>query len=245
MAGKDKAATRDAAKAQRATKRDEQRTKRGQLLQAFKLQLKEDRALLPWMLGVFVGIAAVVFVIGLLLGKQWFLLPVGIILGVAGALLVFARRAQRNIYGKAEGQPGAGAWALDQLRGQWRVTQAVAGTTQLDAVHRVLGLPGVILVAEGAPHRVKSLLAQEKKRVSRVVGQTPIYDVIIGNDDGQVPLSKLNRHMMKLPRNISREQLDTLETKLAALGNRGASLPKGPMPQGAKMRNVQRTIRRR
>ncbi|MBO0840140.1 MAG: DUF4191 domain-containing protein [Sciscionella sp.] len=241
MAGKDKAATQEAAKA----RREASRAKRGQLFQAFKLQLKEDRALLPWLLGVFLGITAVVFVVGIFLGMQWFLLPVGILLGVAGALLVFGRRAQRNIFSKAEGQPGAGAWALDQLRGQWRVTQAVAGTTQLDAVHRVLGLPGVILVAEGAPHRVKSLLAQEKKRVSRVVGKTPIYDVTIGNDDGQVPLSKLNRHLMKLPRNISREQLDTLEKKLAALGNRGAALPKGPMPQGAKMRNVQRTIRRR
>ena len=46
----------------------------------------------------------------------------------------------------------------------------------------------VVLVAEGAPHRVKTLLAQEKKRVSRLVGDTPIYDVIVGNEEGQVPL---------------------------------------------------------
>ncbi|HEX8868002.1 MAG TPA: DUF4191 domain-containing protein, partial [Lentzea sp.] len=33
--------------------------------------------------------------------------------------------------------------------------------------------------------------------------------------------------------------------RLSALSSRGAALPKGPMPAGAKMRNVQRTLRRR
>ena len=89
------------------------------------------------------------------------------------------------------------------MRGQWRVTPGVAGTTHLDAVHRVIGRPGVILVAEGAPHRVKSLLAQEKKRTARVVGTTPIYDIVVGNEEGQIPLGKLQRHLMKLPRNIT------------------------------------------
>jgi hypothetical protein len=102
-----------------------------------------------------------------------------------------------------------------------------------------------VLIAEGAPHRVKALLAQEKKRVARVVGDTPIYDVIVGNDEGQIPLRRLQQHIMKLPRNISPSQIDSLETRLAALASRGAALPKGPLPAGAKMRNVQRTIRRR
>jgi len=50
---------------------------------------------------------------------------------------------------------------------------------------------------------------------------------------------------MKLPNNLKPAQIDTLEKRLAALAARGAQLPKGPMPAGAKMRNVQRTIRRR
>ena len=66
------------------------------------------------------------------------------------------------------------------MRGDWRVTSGVAGTQQLDAVHRVLGRPGIILVAEGVPSRVRGLLAQEKKKVARVVGETPIYDIIVG-----------------------------------------------------------------
>jgi hypothetical protein len=176
---------------------------------------------------------------------QWAFLGPGVVLGALGAVLLFGRRVSRTVYRKADGQPGAAGWALDQMRGNWRVTQAVAGTTQLDAVHRVLGQPGVILVGEGAPHRVKSLLAQEKKRLSRVVGSTPIYDIVIGNGEGEVPLRKLQQHMMKLPKNISKTEVDRLEKGMAALANRGAALPKGPLPQGAKMRNVQRTLRRR
>src|SRR2546421_180034 len=109
----------------------------------------------------------------------------------------------------------------------------------------LLGAPGVILVGEGAPHRVKNLVSQEKKRVARLVGDTPIYDIVIGTEDGELPLKRLQPYLMKLPRNLKPAQVDALEAKLAALGNRGAALPKGPMPAGAKMRNVQRTIRRR
>jgi hypothetical protein len=244
MAGKqDKSATKAAA----AQRRAERRAKRGQIFEAFKVQRREDKLLLPLMIGAVVLAVVVAFVVGLFFDLQWTLLPLGVVVGVLLAVIIFGRRVQRTVYGKAEGQPGAAAWALDNMRGRWTVTQAVAGTTQLDVVHRVLGRPGVILVAEGVPHRVKGLLAQEKKRVARVVGDTPIYDVIVGNDEGQIPLRRLQQHIMRLPRNISPSLVDSREARLAALASRGAgaAMPKGPIPQGAKMRNVQRAMRRR
>lgn len=238
----DKAAAKEAKRARKA----EAKAKRRQLLQAFNMQRKEDKALVPLMLAALLVVTGVVFGIGWLIGGlEWVLLPVGIALGLLAAVVLFGRRVQKNVYGKAEGQPGAAAWALDNMRGRWRVTPTVAGTTQLDAVHRVIGRPGVVLVAEGAPQRVKALLAQEKKRVARVVGDTPIYDLIVGNDENQVPLRKLQSRIMKLPNNLKPAQIDSLEKRLAALATRGAQMPKGPMPQGAKMRNVQRAIRRR
>ena len=242
MAGKpDKAAKKEA----RQRKRAAAKQRRAQIWQAFQMQRREDKALIPWMLVAFVGAVAVVFAIGLIFGLEWVFLPLGIALGVLAAISVFGRRVQRSVYRKADGQPGAAGWALDNMRGQWRVTQGVAGTTHLDAVHRVIGRPGVVLVAEGAPHRVKSLLAQEKKRISRVVGNLPIYDIVVGNEDEQVPLAKLQRHLQKLPRNITVKQMDTIEARLAALGSRAAAMPKGPLPAGAKMRSMQRTVRRR
>lgn len=242
MAGKQ---DKEAAKQAKREKRAASKARRGQLFEAFKMQRREDPMLIPWMVGSIVVVAGVLFGIGFIFGIQWTLLPLGIVLGILLAVIIFGRRVQRTVYGKADGQPGAAAWALENLRGKWKVTPTVAATTQLDAVHRVLGHPGVILVAEGAPHRVKNLLAQEKKRVSRLVGDTPIYDVTIGHEDKQVPLKKLQSHLTKLPRNLKPAQVDALEAKLAALGSRGAAMPKGPMPAGAKMRNVQRTIRRR
>jgi uncharacterized protein DUF4191 len=237
----DKAAKKEARQAKRA----ESKARRRQIWEAFKMQRREDKALVPLMVGVFLGATLIVFGIGWLFDVHWFVLPIGIAIGVLAAISVFGRRVQGAVYRKADGQPGAAGWALDNMRGRWRVTPGVAGTTHLDAVHRVIGRPGVILVAEGAPHRVKTLLAQEKKRIARVVGSTPIYDVVVGSDEGQVPLRKLQRHLMKLPRNISPAEMDSIEGRLAALGSRAAALPKGPLPAGAKMRSVQRTVRRR
>jgi hypothetical protein len=229
----------------RRQKREASKARRKQIFEAFRIQRREDSRLIPWMLVAFLGSVAVVFGIGLIFGLEWIFLPFGVAAGVLAAVSVFGRRVQRSVYTKADGQPGAAGWALDNMRGQWRVTQGIAGTTQLDAVHRVIGRPGVILVAEGAPHRVKNLVAQEKKRTARVVGSTPIYEVVVGNEEGEVPLRRLQRHLMKLPRNISVKEMDSIQTRLAALGSRAAALPKGPMPAGAKMRSVQRTVRRR
>jgi Domain of unknown function (DUF4191) len=246
MAGKpDKAAQKEVQQAAKREKRAASKQRRQQIWQAFQQQRRDDKKLLPLMIGSLLLAGALAFGIGLFFGLEWVLLPLGIAIGALIAISIFGRRVQNSVYAKADGQAGAAGWALDNMRGQWRVTSGVAGTTHLDAVHRVIGRPGVILVGEGAPHRVKTLLAQEKKRTSRVVGTTPIYDVLVGNEEGQVPLKGLQRHLTKLPRNISPAQMDDIEKRLAALGSRAAAMPKGPMPAGTKMRSIQRTVRRR
>ncbi|NLG56241.1 MAG: DUF4191 domain-containing protein [Rhodococcus sp.] len=240
--------TKEAKAAAKAARKAASKERRTQMWQAFQLQRKEDKSLLPWMIGAFLAVTGVLFGLGFIWGVQWYLLPIGLMFGVLAAFIIFGRRVQKSVYAKADGQAGAAAWALDNLRGTWRVTPAVSGTTQLDAVHRVIGRPGVIFVAEGSPQRVRSLIAQEKKKTARLIGDTPIYDVIIGNGEGQLPLSKLQSYLNKLPRNINAKQMDNIEGRLKALKNRGgggAALPKGPMPGGAKMRGIQRTMRRR
>ena len=160
-------------------------------------------------------------------------------------MIVFGRRAQGSAYRQVEGQPGAAAWVLEGMRGDWRVSSGVAGTQQLDAVHRVLGRPGIILVAEGVPSRVRPLLAQEKKKVARVVGETPIYDIIVGDDEGQVPLRKLSAHVMKLPRNLTAAEVNSLGRRMSALGGARMPVPGGPLPGGKSMSVSQRQVRRR
>jgi hypothetical protein len=214
--------------------------------QAYSLTRKNDPKL-PWiLLIVFVAIAAVVELIGILVvGSPYVLIPLAVLGGLLGALIVFGRRAQGSAYRQAEGQPGAAAWVLEGMRGNWQVTAGVAGTPQMDAVHRVLGRPGVVLVAEGNPNRVRGLLAQEKKRVSRVVGDTPIYDIIVGDDAGQVPLRKLSSHVTKLPRNITAGEVNALNKRMSAMGGQRMPVPGGPLPGGKQMTVSQRQVRRR
>jgi hypothetical protein len=239
-----------AAKAQaQAARKAASRERRGQLWQAFNIQRKEDKRLLPYMIGAFVLIVGVSVAVGLWAGGLTAItfIPLGVVLGGLMMFIIFGRRAQKSIYRKAEGQTGAAAWALDNLRGKWRVSTGVAATGHFDAVHRVLGRPGVILIGEGSAARVKPLLAQEKKRTARLIGDTPIYDIVVGNGEGEVPLAKLERHLTKLPANITVKQMDSLESRLAALGSRAgaAIMPKGPVPNAGKMRGIQRTVRRR
>jgi len=219
------------------------------LWQAFQMQRKEDKQLIPYMAGGFLLTLAVLVALGVWIGgfTMYMMIVLGIALGALVAFAIFGRRAQKSVFSKAEGQAGAAGWALSNMRGKWRVTPGVAVTGHFDAVHRVIGRPGIVFVGEGSPSRVKPLLAQEKKRTARLVGDLPIYDVIVGNGEGEVPLGKLERHLTKLPANISVARMDEVEAKLTALGTKGgaAAIPKGPLPAQAKMRGVQRSARRR
>ena len=244
--GKPAKLTRAEKKAARATKRASRRETWRNVWQAFTLTRRNDNRLIPYMIISGVLTAAVVYFVVSLFAGRYLPIPVAVLAGGVVALFVFSRRAQTSMYTQAEGTPGAAAWLLqNNLRGDWRVAAGVAGTSQLDAVHRLVGRPGVVLVGEGAPHRVRGLIAQEKRRVARVAGDTPIYDVIVGTDEGEVPLRKLNNYLFKLPRNLDKGQVSALDKRLQALGGGKPPLPGGPMPTGAKVRNVQRTVRRR
>ncbi|MCQ4363701.1 DUF4191 domain-containing protein [Mycobacterium gordonae] len=244
-AAENKAAKAEAAAARKAASKQ----RRAQLWQAFNMQRKQDKRLLPYMIGAFVLIVAASVAVGVWAGGLTMIVMIlfGLLLGALVAFIIFGRRAQRSVFQQAEGQTGAAAWVLDNLRGKWRVTPGVAATGHFDAVHRVIGRPGVILVGEGSATRVKPLLAQEKRRTARVVGEVPIYDIIVGNGEGEVALAKLERHLNRLPANITAKKMDTLESRLAALGSRAgaAMMPKGPLPNSGKMRGVQRTVRRK
>jgi hypothetical protein len=213
--------------------------------QAYTLTAKNDPKL-PWILLIaFVVVAGVIELVGILFDSPFIFLPLALITGALAALIIFGRRAQGSAYRQVEGQPGAAAWVLEGMRGDWRVTSGVAGTAQMDAVHRVLGRPGVVLVAEGVPSRVRGLLAQEKKKVARIVGDTPIYDIVVGDEEGQVPLRKLSTHVMKLPRNLTAAEVNALGRRLSAMGGGRMPVPGGPLPGGKQMSVSQRQVRRR
>jgi Domain of unknown function (DUF4191) len=100
-------------------------------------------------------------------------------------------------------------------------------------VHRAVGKPGVILVGEGSPTRLPSLLAAEKKRVARVAYDIPIFDIQVGDNEGQVSIRKLQRHIMKMPRNLKNSAVSDLNYRLKALPQ-SFQAPKGPLPRSGR-----------
>ncbi|MEU4835715.1 DUF4191 domain-containing protein [Streptosporangium sp. NPDC023615] len=179
------------------------------------------------------GTLVLFVVIGLVTG-WWYLFPLGIMLALTVGLVVFGQLAQRAQYSMLHGQTGAAAAILQSMRGNWEVTPAVAVTRDQDIVHRVVGYPGIVLVSEGPGNRVQRMLVAEKKRVQRVALDVPVYDVQSGDGEGQIPLAKLQRHLMKLPRNLKKPAVYEINNRLKALPQT-MPMPKGPLPRGAKM----------
>jgi hypothetical protein len=178
----------------------------------------------------------VVLAIGFLVALPIYFGILGVLGGVLAATIVFGKRAEKAAFSQIEGQPGAAAAAMNMLRKGWSVTPAVAATRNQDIVHRAIGRPGVVLVGEGSsPQRVAALLATEKKKVARFVPDVPVYELQAGSYEGQVPLRRLNRRMMKLPRNLSTAQAGEVTRRLRALGSMNLPIPKGPMPKNVRM----------
>jgi hypothetical protein len=207
-------------------------------IQQFRMAVGMVRKANPWALPIVVasglGVLVLLVVIGLATGLIGFLAPLGVLGGLLTAMIIFGRYAQSAQYAAIEGQPGAAAAILQTMRGGWTVTPAVSANRSMDVVHRAVGKPGVVLVGEGSPSRLPSLLAAEKKRISRVAYDVPIYDMQVGNEEGQIPVRKLQRKLMRLPRNLKGQTVAELNYRLKALP---ASLqaPKGPMPKTGRM----------
>jgi hypothetical protein len=210
-------------------------------LQQYALAWRQVREVDPRMVvWVLLG-AAIGILIGVGIGAVSPFLPIvsmvafGLLFGLLGALLVFNRRATKAQLRAIEGQPGAAAAVLQTLRGQWFVTPAVAVNAKQDMVHRVIGRCGVVLVGEGAGQRVKGLLAKERKRMTRAVGDVTVTTIVVGDGDGETPLRKLQVTVTKLPRGLKKGEVPRLERKLKPL-DRDLPIPKGIDPMAAASR---------
>jgi Domain of unknown function (DUF4191) len=209
-----------------------------QIRQAYVLGHKGDPRL-PWvLLAVGFGVFAAFLVVGFLLASPVAFGILGVPGGLAGTSFVFGRRVERSVYRQIDGQPGAAMQSLSTLRRGFTVDkEPLTANRQQDVVWRVIGKCGVVLVSEGPSSRAQHLLAAQRKRHERVLGDIPIHEVQAGNDEGQVPIRKLGRTIMKLPRTLKGSQMTELDHRLKALSvNQGAiPIPKGPLPRGIKV----------
>jgi hypothetical protein len=193
-----------------------------QIGQVFSFTAKQDKWFVP-LLAAAVLIPA--------FGLVW--IPVGVMVALLLALVVLNLRSNAAMMNAAEGQPGAAASIVENMRGDWRVRAAASSTTQFDMVHIVIGRPGVILLGEGQAQRVRGLLGQEKRRLSKVIGTAPLFDYVIGTGEGELSIRKLRTTMMKLPRNLTGKDVNALDKRLAALMAR-PQMPKGAIPKNMR-----------
>ncbi len=194
---------------------------------------------MPIIIGSGLATLVILVVVGLATGLLALLIPLGVLLGILVMVILFGRFAQAAQYSTIEGQPGAAAAVLENMRGNWTVTPAIAANRNMDVVHRAVGKPGVILVGEGSPTRLASLLAAEKKRVARVAYEVPITEFQVGSAEGQVPISKLQRKIMRLPRQLKPDAISDLNHRLKAL-QPSLQAPKGPIPRNARQPRMPR-----
>ncbi len=213
-----------------------------QLRQAYKITKQSDRNVGLFMLLAFVlgaGIPAVLLLTFVGTGVLAIVLTViiSVLFGILGALFVLGRRAEKAAYSQVEGQTGAAAGALQMLRRGYHVKQAAAFNKNQDVVHRVVGRPGIVLVGEGNSTRVRSLIASERKKHARIVGdEVPVLEVVVGRGEGEVPLPKLIKHVRKLPNAIKPAEQTAILNKLKALDamRPAAPMPRGPVPTSMK-----------
>lgn len=211
-----------------------------QIAASYRMTKQSDPRIGLILLLTFVVAAALGFGLFTLLPGGWILdLVTAVMVGILAVLVVFGRRAQKAAYSQIEGQPGAAAAALGMLRRGWKTDAAIAFNKSQDIVHRVVGPPGIVLIGEGNPNRLKTLLANERRKHERVASETPIHEVIVADPNvyaGAVPVSKLTRHVTKLGRSLKPAEMTDVLARLKALdANRSnIPLPKGPMPTNLK-----------
>lgn len=219
-------------------KKKEEKVKK-QRFQTFRDAYKVTKSVKPWIGGALAAIFIVVLIIGISLGFV-FGRPiyggfVTIPLALLATMFFFTRVAGAAAYTNIEGQIGAGASVLMAIRKGWTTTPAIAVNKQQDMVHRSVGRAGIVLTGEGG-FAVRQMIQDEKRKSERYAPGVPIFEVYVGDADGQVPLRKLQKHLAKLPKKLTATQMREVRARLKAVGGMSLPIPKGPMPKNVKIR---------
>jgi hypothetical protein len=209
-----------------------------QMRQVYRMTKQTDRWIGLILLGLLVGVTLSAFLVLSFIPPGWFWLDLvtAFMFGLLAALIVFSRRATKAQMSQIKGQPGAALAALSVLRRGWRTDQMIAFNRNQDVVHRLVGRPGIILIGEGHPSRVKQLLSTERVRHQRVVSEVPVHQVVVGDGEGQVPLERLVKHVSKLDKALKPAELTEVLSRLKAIDatRSHVPIPKGPVPTSMK-----------
>jgi len=208
-----------------------------QLWQVYKLTAKVDKNFVPLGILSFVGPLAVGVVIILLFFMDSplsiFLWSISILLfSILTSLSVLSRRAERAAFMRISGQPGAVAAVIGSTlkRGYSTSEMPVAvDPKSRDAVYRAVGRAGVVLIAEGSSSRLRQIVEDEKRKVSRDIPGVTVSVISVNDQPDSVPLYRLTKAIYKLKKTLTRAEISIVNKRLAGLGM-NIPIPKGIDP---------------
>ncbi|GAA1612070.1 DUF4191 domain-containing protein [Leucobacter chromiireducens] len=207
-----------------------------QMIEIYRTTKVHDRNL-PWvLLAVFIAPILVAVLLAWLLPGGWFgwvIWPIsGILVGLLLVMIVLGRRAEKMAYQQIEGRAGAvGAVVQGALRRSWRGSEVpIAINRNQDAVYRVVGRGGVVLISEGSRSRTERMAADEERKVKRALRNVEVVHLYVGPDGDGIPLAKLSKTLVKLKPKLSRNEVAAVYNRLSSLQAAPVGIPKGMDP---------------
>jgi hypothetical protein len=213
-----------------------------QLLRVYKITAKNDPTALWLAILGFLLVLGASFLIGFLVNGLgtlgfWLWIATGLLSAFLTFMIVMSRRAERNAYIQIEGQAGAVGAVLDsQIRKSWRASPMpiAVNPKSRDAVYRMIGPAGVVLIGEGPSARVQQMLEDESRRIARSAPGVQVHKVRVAIDGG-VRLYELLKTVYKLRKSLTRSEVSAVANRLDSLaGSSALPIPKGIDPMRAR-----------
>jgi hypothetical protein len=204
------------------------------LRQAYSVT-REARPILPiLLLAMFIGVMAIGIGIGIAVDRTLYISLMTIPFALIITLFSFSRIAEGAAYASIAGQAGAGASVLMSIRKGWTTTAGVQVARNQDLVHRSLGRAGVVITGEGS-NNVRVMMTDERRKMERFLSGVPVHEILVGDEEGRIPLRKIQKHLKKLPKKLTKSQLREARAREKSLGGMKLPMPKGPMPNMRKI----------
>lgn len=208
-----------------------------QLWQVYKLTAKADSnfvlvGVLSFVAPLALGIVAILFffrdsVLSVILWSVTTLL-----FSLLLTLAILSRRAERAAFMRIAGQPGAvGAVIGSTLKRGYSTSDmpVAVDPKSKDAVYRAVGKAGVVLIAEGSSARVRQLVEDEKRKITRAIPGVTTSIIYVNQDPSSTPLHLLSKTIYKLKKTLNRAEISVVNKRLQGLGL-NIPIPKGIDP---------------
>ncbi|MGV9183017.1 DUF4191 domain-containing protein [Arcanobacterium canis] len=194
----------------------------------------------PWtgwaVWGTLLGILALFIILAIITSSWFFYIFVGVVLATTLAMLVLLQLVKSASYKQIDGMPGAASAVLGNIKRGWNITEEPVrfNPRSQDMVFRAIGRPGIVLIGDGSPTQVNKLIDEERRAIKRVAPSAPVQVITVGNSEGQVKLSQLEKAMRRLPKKISNQEVAAVAQRLRAIPTNALPIPKGIDPMNAR-----------